>query len=169
MILNAQGLYCLKEHTAKFGQEKIFFNILIGYCVLLGIGIWINHPYEYSFYNVLAGNHVEEKYELDYWDMSFKQAYEHILNEDSQEEISVSTITNPEYWGLEAQLYAIRGRQRMRIRLCKEWREAEYLIINPTYANMYGAEEYIYIQQNYTLVDTMRSYGSKICEIYKLP
>lgn len=152
-----------KKHTKKIMTELALW----AYTLFLVTGILTNHPYEYAYYNVLAGNHIERVYELDYWNMSFKQAYEILLRNPADENITIGTISNPSRWGLEAQLYAIRGKSRMKISLCNDWQNAQYLIINPMYAYMYGLDDYDWVKQNYRLVDTISSYGNVICEIYQ--
>jgi hypothetical protein len=152
------GLFKKKKTTVQI--------VLCGYAMILFIGILINHPYEYSFYNVLAGNDIETVYELDYWDMSFKQAYEYLLDESVEETFTVATISNPGKWGLENQYFAVRGRTRNRILFCENWQDADYLIINPTYAYMYSVSEYEYVKSEYKLIESIDSYGNTICEIY---
>ena len=41
---------------------------------------WIvkNHPYQNVYFNVLAGNHVDKKFEMDYWGTSYKQALDYL-------------------------------------------------------------------------------------------
>lgn len=150
-----------------FAKKKITEFVLWGYAAVLFIGILINHPYEYSFYNVFAGKDIETVYELDYWDMSFKQAYEFLLNESDGETFTVATISNPGKWGLENQFFSVRGKVRNRILFSDKWQDADYLIINPTYAYMYSNSEYEYIKSEYELIKEIDSYGNTICEIYK--
>ena len=115
---------------------------------------------------------MENFYELDYWDMSFKQAYEVVLkyssdgNNSSDGNVTIGTLSNPAFWGLEAQLCAVRGEDRMRIVLCDDWQNAQYLIINPMYAYMYDNDEYVWVKEHYELTDSLVSYGSIICEVY---
>lgn len=150
-----------------FAKKKITEFVLWGYAAVLFIGILINHPYEYSFYNVFAGKDIETVYELDYWDMSFKQAYEFLLNESDGETFTVATISNPGKWGLENQYFSVRGKVRNRILFSDNWKDADYLIINPTYAYMYSNSEYEYIKTEFELIKEIDSYGNTICEIYK--
>ena len=166
IVLVAQGISFLVDKAAIYGRGKIVTAGIGVYVLVLIGGILVNHPYEYAYYNFLAGKNIENTYELDYWDMSFKQAYELVLKQTDDESIEIGTVSNPAYWGLESQLYAIRGKQRMRITLCNDWRDAQYLIINPTYAYMYEQDDYDYIRQNYILLDSLDSYGNIVCEIY---
>lgn len=151
-----------------FGKKKFVPSLAaVIYILVLLTGIIMNHPYEYSFFNVLAGNDIETIYELDYWDMSFKQAYEYLLEETGGDEFTVATVSNPGKWGLENQYFSVRGRERGRIRFSEEWQSADYLIINPTYAYMYANTEYEFVKSEYDLVKSFDSYGNTICEIYK--
>lgn len=167
IIMAAYGVFSL-INTAKTSRRRTGMEWMLGaYILLLAGGILINHPYEYAYYNSFAGHAVENTYELDYWDMSFKQAYEIVLEDADEENILVGTISTPSLWGLNTQLYAIRERHRMRIVVCEDWREAHYLIVNPMYAYMYGRDDYDWVRQNYHLADTISSYGNTICEIYR--
>lgn len=112
------------------------------------------------------------RYELDYWDMSFKEAYEKILPKpgaDSlpEERLKVGPLSNPAYMGLTAHFNAIRGKQQMWVEICYDFKEAQYLVINPTYALMYTVPEYEYVKENYILEYSIMSYGNVICEIYR--
>ncbi len=167
LIMMAYGIFFLLDMAQKYKKEKWAERALGVYVLILAVGIGVNHPYEYAYYNTFAGHQIEDVYELDYWNMSYKQAYMIILKDTPKDNVSIGTITNPSRWGLDAQLYAIRGKYRMRITLCENWKDAQYLIINPTYAYLYDQEDYEWIRQNYSLLDTISSYGNTICEIYQ--
>lgn len=137
------------------------------YVGILALGIAVNYPQEHSFYNVLAGTDIEEKYELDYWDMSVKQALEIIVKDTDAEQIQIGALNLPTMWGLEENMLAIRGKSRMRIVLSEEWQQADYVIINTTYAHMYSGDGYAQVRAEYELIESISSYGNTICEIYK--
>lgn len=137
------------------------------YVGILILGIAVNYPQEHSFYNFLAGKNIEEKYELDYWDLSVKQALEVIVKDTDTEQIQIGALNSPTIWGLEQNMLAIRGKSRMRMMIAEDWQEADYLIINTTYAHMYSADQYDTVKENYQLIESFTSYGNTICEIYK--
>lgn len=167
LVITAYGISFLLNLAKKHKNKVLTGPALWTYIFLLVVGILANHPYEYAYYNLFAGAQIESVYELDYWDMSFKQAYEIVLKDSANANVTIGTISNPSRWGLEAQLYAIRGKYRMRITLCDNWQDAQYLIINPMYAYMYGQDDYDWVSRNYRLVDTISSYGNIICEVYQ--
>ena len=172
LLLAAQGISWLSGKFRSRKGRRWLASLLGVYVFLLAAGIAASYPHEYAYYNILAGKNVGERYELDYWDMSFKQAYERILQNPDGEpapggRVKIGAISTPAYWGLEAQRNAIRGKLNMLIDLCDDYRDAEYVIVNPTYALMYGASDYEYVKKNYILKDTITSYGNVICEIYQ--
>ena len=52
-------------------RGKRFFHIgaaILSACILFSaVGIAMNHPYEFAYCNVLAGDDAERRYDLDYW------------------------------------------------------------------------------------------------------
>lgn len=164
MVFVAMGIHYVLKLWEK---KKIGMTILGCYLLLLLIGIAINHPYQYTYYNFLAGNHVESMYELDYWDMSFKQALENIAREDDRQTILVTACDNPSKWGIEAQMFAIRGKYRCRFDTNCSFEEADYVIVNPTYMELYSQQYYDMICEEFILYDTIKSYGKKICYVYQ--
>lgn len=160
------GTFRLRQMAALRGKEIYVKAVAVGYLILLAGGIALNYPQEHSFYNVLAGQNVEERYELDYWDMSIKQAYESILDYEESGEAVVGALNLPTQWGLNRNLEILPKSRREKITIAEEWRDARYVIINTTYAYMYTREEYIWIKENYKLIDSICSYGNVICEVY---
>lgn len=148
--------------------QKGIYAVEVLYLGVLIAGIIDNYPYEYSYYNFLAGENVVERYELDYWDLSVKQAFEKIL-EDAQDgiQIKVSALNLPTMWGLEGNRKVLPVSQRDRLSIEQDWENAEYLIVNTTYAVMYSKEQYQQIKENSELVEAFTSYGNIICEVYR--
>lgn len=147
-------------------EERIVIFVGVVYILSLMIGIGRNHPYEYAYYNEIARYFVEDSYELDYWDMSFKQALEYIAQHDDRDSVFIAACDNPSKWGIDAQLSAIRGRQRGRFIVVDSWTDADYVLINRTYSFMYSDSIYQEIKEEYYLVNEIQSYGNTVCEIY---
>lgn len=161
------GVSLLLRLAERYKKRFWADTVLAAYLLILAGGVAVNYPQEYAYYNFLAGHDIESRYELDYWDMSFKEAYGRILEGTEKENVKVGTVSNPGFWGLESQLEAIPKEQRKRITLCGEWRDAEYLIVNPMYAYMYAPGDYELIRQDFRLADSVKSYGNVVCEIYR--
>lgn len=136
------------------------------YLLILAVGICLNFPQEHSYYNFLSGKNVEERYELDYWDMSIKQAYQSVLKANKGAKTTVGALNMPTRWGLDGNWEILPKKTQNIISIAEEWQDAEYVIVNTTYAYMYTYDEYTWVKQNYDLADFFVSYGNVICEIY---
>ncbi len=161
------GVSRLWEAARKRGFGKQVAAVGIAYLVLLAAGIAWNYPQEHSYFNVLAGKNVVERYELDYWDMSVNQAFDSVLQAADQDKASVGALNLPTWWGLEENWKFLPAGKRDRLIIANQWEEAEYLIINTTYAFMYSGDDYAKIRETYELIDTFTSYGNVICEVYR--
>lgn len=164
MVLVAVAVDSILKAISKRNIGNIAFG---GYICCLLLGILINHPYEYAYYNFLAGGNVEQRYELDYWDMSFKQALENIAEKDERTDIGITACDNPTKWGIDSQLLAIRGKLRCRLRSDVSFEEADYVIVNPTYLTLYSQPYLERILQEFSLFDTIKSYENVICYVYQ--
>ena len=70
VVMGGIGLWQLYRLTRKTSILKVAFALTAASIFLFqSICILISHPYQYAYYNVLAGN-VEGRYELDYWGVS---------------------------------------------------------------------------------------------------
>ena len=131
----------------------------------------LNYPQEHSYYNFLAGENVESRFELDYWNMSMKQAIEVVIDDLDDNEIrTVTSINTQTLSGIQLNYQVIPSMKRKGIELITDtegWSEADYIIINTTYAIMCVPEDYIKVKEKYILVDSISSYGNVICEVYK--
>lgn len=153
-------------NAKQFGREVFIEAAAVLYLLALVVGICINYPQEHSYYNFLAGKNVLERYELDYWDMSVKQAYESVLKQAGGVKTTVGALNLPTRWGLDGNLKVLPKKAQEMISIAEEWKEAEYVIVNTTYAYMYTNDDYIWVKENYELTDSFTSYGNVICEIY---
>ncbi len=161
IVLGAGFCYYYLEKLSK----KYVFGTMTVYLALLSVGIAVNYPQEHSYFNILAGQDVESRYELDYWDVSTREALEWICEETDI--ASVGAINNPTMWGIEENRNTSPAELKESIVIEKNWEAAEYLIVNPGYAYLYSAEQYQRVKETYALVYQIKSYGNVINEIYK--
>jgi len=176
------GAFRIWQVVRARGGERYVNAAAVLYLLVLAVGIAVNYPQEHSYYNVLAGKNVVERYELDYWDMSIKQACESVLEHLEERELmsakaepvdgdegiklKVGALNLPTSWGVEGNLKLLPKRYQGRLFLVDDWREAEYILVNTTYAYMYTWEEYQWVKEHYTQIDSFTSYGNVICEVY---
>lgn len=161
------GAFRLWEFARAKGRQKIMAVLAGGYLLVLAAGIAVNYPQEHSYFNFLAGKNVVERFELDYWDMSVKQAFDSVLKDGEGRQVSVGALNLPTRWGLDENWKFLQASKKEKLIIAEEWQEAEYLIVNTTYAVMYSKEDYQVIQEKYRRVDAFTSYGNVICEVYQ--
>lgn len=121
----------------------------------------MNHPYQYTYYNFLAGKNVEQTYELDYWTVSMKNALELVASADDRQ-LSISCLTgnrNQLRWGTTS----LDGETRARIVICDDSEAADYLIENTTYQVLNGTPD---VPPGFRYMTSIYAYGSPIVNIY---
>jgi hypothetical protein len=66
-------------------------GLVVASLVLTSFRMVVGHPHQNVYFGLLAGNPntIEERFELDYWGLSYKQAYDLIDKMDSRENIVV--------------------------------------------------------------------------------
>lgn len=170
IILVAGGISFLVESVNKKHIGELLVSAAV---VVYFAGICINAPYQYAYYNIPCRFMVKDNFELDYWDMSFKQALT-FISEYREGEIKVACIDSPSIWGVNAQVNnALSGDVASRVKLVSDWQnadygvdEAEYVIINPTYSVIYNSDIYEEVKDKFNLIYEIKSYGNVICEVY---
>jgi len=160
------GAFRLLKIAQAYGKTAFVKAGALLYLLLLAVGILMNYPQEHSYYNLLAGRNVQERFELDYWNMSVKQAYESVLEHAGGREVTVGVLNIPTGWGLTENRRVLPEKEQALISIAEEWKDAGYVIVNTTYAHMYSNEEYSWVKEHYELTDSFVSYGNVICEVY---
>lgn len=116
-------------------QSFIVMIFLWQFVVTFGFMIR-NHPHQHVYFNFLAGKstNVHLKYEMDYWGLSYRKAWEYLLDIHQNESIDVEWQNNPGLFNLlwfnDDQISSINH---------SDYLSCEYFITNyrwyPTYDN----------------------------------
>ena len=127
------------------------------------VGLALEHPNQYAYYNVLVSREGQLGYETDYWGLSTREALETILAQDEREQINVS-------WGEDCTRLCMRcAYSRMKnseansLWLEPDQSKADYILLNVTKGQEYGYQ----ISEDFSLVATIESYGLPLTEIYQ--
>lgn len=117
-----------KLFITKF--RKIIYAIFI---ISFGFTIYFmvnNFPFQYVYFNCLADRktpeHLRKNFDLDYWGISYKQAFEYILKNDSSPQISIACENSPG----RKNLVILKKEDRERIRIADDADSAKYYITN---------------------------------------
>ena len=121
------------------------------------------HPHQNVYFNLFAGNNLQNKFENDYWGLSNKQAFEYILANDSKELIMIGSA-NP--ISLENSKQILSKKQKKRIKI-SENAAADYIIENYTnWSGKYKKKQYL-IPSNFKIYKDIIVNDNKISSIYK--
>jgi hypothetical protein len=115
------------------------------------------HPYQNVYFNRLAGKNMEsvkQNFELDYWGLSFRQAFEYILQYDPRARIKIFAGV----WKINAEI--LPERDKKRIMFVDTPAEADYFVSN--YRD--HISEYPYEHEFYSITID----GAEIMVVYKL-
>lgn len=123
----------LVNATKKQQLIKLFGILVILLCVIsTARNMIINHPYQHSYFSLLAGKNIAKNWELDYWGLSFRQALEHVLAVDDSPRIDISVSSFPG----KANLKILKKNDRLRLNIVDE-AEAKYHLSNYRYRKEY--------------------------------
>lgn len=119
------GLKFLKD--IFFIKRRLLLSIMVAGIIVFNFLIMIQlHPYENVYFNFLAGKDmqvVKNRYELDYYGLSSKQALEYILKNDASPKIKFNAIMLPQV--LNVKFLPLEKRRRIEF---TELKEADYFI-----------------------------------------
>lgn len=165
--LSAMGGLGLQALEQRIGGRRILrvSGAIALVCVLVwqAVGIFLNHPYQYAYYNPLVQN-VQTTYELDYWDVSTVNAMRRLcdLQGAAEQPLLLGTRDEMSAFGVSHGYTALTAEQRRSLTLTED-PNAPYLLMNTTYTQIYGVPQ----PDGYHTLFTLESYGHTICTVYQ--
>ncbi len=122
-----------------------------------------NHPYQFAYFNVLAGKDAGQRYETDYWGVSTRDALEFILEDSTND--GATAIS----WGTDkTRLLLINAYnvlpmdEAMKVELVYDYSSADYIVVNSTSGIVCGTD----IPEDFYLMHTIEAYGVPLTDIY---
>ena len=99
------SLYGFKALVEKLKERTIRWQIWAGAVLVLGLAYPVYfmvryHPYEYDYFNFLAGtkmSEIRQRFTIDFWGLSVKQGLEYIVKTDSAQKIRVQVYDGSIY------------------------------------------------------------------------
>ncbi|MES2591416.1 MAG: glycosyltransferase family 39 protein [Bacteroidota bacterium] len=79
----------IKVVKQKLAVTVISYSIIVSMLVI-SIFMIMNHPFQNVYFSFLVGKDARQKFELDYWGLSYKQALEYILATDKSGSINIA-------------------------------------------------------------------------------
>ena len=90
LIFSINGYIAIKSKLFK--NKSLLINLII-FILLTQITFTMYkfHPYQNAYFNLLAGKKPQNNFEVDYWGLSNKQAFEYILKNNNMEIINIGS------------------------------------------------------------------------------
>ncbi len=128
------SIYAIFKILNKFSKKIIFLVTFIFIISFSNTSYWMikNHPHQYVYFNFLAGKNFNDKFEMDYWGLSYKENIEFILDYQKTGKINLFNIS---HYKLYHSLWIFSNEERNRINLVRSPKEADYIITNYYYIN----------------------------------
>lgn len=165
LLISLRGLTFLFEFFASNFRaytrkilSTLFISIILLSLINTGHFMIKNHPHQNVYFNRLAGPNmtfVKNNFELDYWGLSYRQAYEYIVKNDPREIIKIYPENHPG----DFSSYTLKPEYRKRLQY-SSLHEADYFVSN----YRWHREDYSYTDEFYSIqID-----NAKIAVVYKL-
>lgn len=164
IFLSIKGLSIL---FSFFKSKYRLLPILIVTFFFLQTSYWIitNHPYQYVFFNKIAGNDWDKKFEMDYWGISNVDALKYILKNDPNNIINIYGLGNtsiPQAFAL------LETKDSNRLNKVTDFLSADYVITNYRFlGKIETAHELEKIKQSYDLVYEIKVDKKIIASVFK--
>ncbi len=160
-ITNSYTWISLKLKGYLYKVATILFVVILsgGFSQILYFMIKY-HPYQNIYFNRMAGKNmisIKQNFELDYWGLSFKKAFEYIINNDSDQIIDLH-FNN--YCGNTTFFNILPQEQRNRLRYVEKLDDAKYFLSN----FRWHREEYSFDKKFYSI----HIGGADIMVVYQL-
>jgi len=162
VLIGVYGLKTCYEWLIRVFRKRTFGVILFGIIISLGIlepAVFMvqNHPFENVYFNALSGDPatLRQRYEMDYWGLSYKQGIDYILTHDSRDKIKIFTTIPIELY-VEYMLPKSQGSRFVFV----EPNDAEYFL--STYR--WHPNDYPYSDK----VFSIKVRGTEIMTVYRL-
>lgn len=130
LILASKGLAdLLNSRLMRNYLVARLFVLMLGTYSLISTGYWmyVVHPFQNVYFNILAGQDWVKNFEVDYWGLSNRQALEYLASIDESDQIYVMSETVPP---LDLALKSLPENDRNRIIVVNSFDKTKYVINN---------------------------------------
>ena len=126
LFISIRGL----EYISRKLSSKYFLILITPFLLYTGIWMIKNHPYQFLYFNKLAGKNVINNFDLDYWGTSNKNALTYITANDKRDKLKIYVSSNSPY---HISLVLMDKNDRKRLEFVDNKSNANYLVTNHYY------------------------------------
>lgn len=152
------------EFISKILSQKNLIFFILPFLLYTSIWMFKNHPYQFAYFNVLAGKNLQNNFELDYWGISNKSALSFIVN-NTNKKVNVFVLSSSPY---EFSLLMLADDKRSKIAFVSNLHEADFLVTNHYYQKGNPIEINRNLVKRFELIKEFKVDDIPINSIYKI-
>ena len=122
------------------------------------------HPYQNVYFNFLAGKKIENKFEVDYWALSNKQALEFILLNNNKDYYKIYPAS---HMNINTSKLIFSNLKKKKIKIVNKKSEADFIISNGRFWRGNPDAKFAKIPNNFELYKEISTDRVKIVSIFK--
>ena len=124
IYISISGLIYINK---SFKKKTLIYLFLTVYSFSTLYWMIYNHPHQYVYFNnLISKDNIKDKFDLDYWGLSYKESLEKVLQNDKSEEIKISNLSSHKLDTPLRFFYNIDSKRFIQTNIS----EADYLITN---------------------------------------
>ena len=131
LLIALSGLHIIKIVFFKRKKNYLYISSLI-LIIPIAFSMYQNHPHQNVYFNFLAGKNFNEKFEMDYFGISNKEALEYIVKHEDKK-VKIHNLSTAD---LNLSKKIIKKKMRKNIDIVFNSKNADYIINN--YRNWKG-------------------------------
>ena len=162
LLIAVLGLHLIKVFLLKRKNSLLYILSII---LIIPTMFWMykNHPFQYVYFNLLAGKNFNEKFEMDYFGVSNKSLLEYIIEKDDKK----ARIYNLSTTDLNLSKKILKKETREKIDIVDNINSADYITNNYRDWNGIFEPTKFMIPKNFKIFYEIKVDGISINTIYK--
>jgi len=162
LLISLFGLHIIK---VIFFRKKNNYLYVLSIILIIPTTFWMykNHPFQYIYFNLLAGKNFNEKFEMDYFGISNKSVLEYIIGKEGKK-VKIYNLSTTD---LNLSKKILKKDMREKITIVDNANDADYITNN--YRDWRGKikpTEFI-IPKNFKIIHEIKVDDVSINSIYK--
>jgi hypothetical protein len=161
LMVATKGWVILWRARADFIYKATLAVVLL-FSLIYSAAWMVNaHPFQYVYFNMLAGKDWKARFEVDYWGVSNRRALEYVLEHDSRALIKIWPGSDTP---LKFSFLILKSEERSRIREVGKETEADYILTSYYYQ---GAVDDDWQKKGYALFHQIKIGDEVILSIFR--
>ncbi len=144
-----------------FNIKKFLISLILINLFYTALWMYKNHPHQQVYFNLISKYYVKNNFDLDYWGLSNYHSFLHILKNEKNFPVTVSTIS---FSSLEANRLYLSKEDKSKIKISYDLKNSNFIVDNYRPNLRVDKNE---VLKNYDLYYEIVIDGNKINSIYK--